>query len=509
MSIAPAQPKRAAANNDDLHNEQSLSHSDLPRPSRMSLSKGKLSLPRPKQYVQPRAEIEPMVGVEHEHEREIPRPGGQSFLPEPRSIRSPPKATQISPERNEYMMDFLITQITSGDPHPSIDALKKLDKILSTQPEMVIPDVDALVNAITLQVRLAFSALDGRSASLTRLCKHLVNALVLLFSNRQLATHVSQDALHRLLQELAHRLLDVDMLSVETGPQLSKALNVAMVKVLEFSDRNASISALLAILVNCAAELRPGDSTTSKESRFTELIMKCLWKLSKTIQEHMRNGSINPDQLLLDINNFFVATPPTEWKQRAAEQVPFGEMPLRTAKTLILELITGLGDSVFDHLTLVDDPQRSCVYPYLHHMLQARRKKHEVDQQANRSPQADQKQSIAAGDQSHEPDVQRSSRPTSIVSVNDMNGSRPVSIADSADSFDNTSAKSMPHNTVPVSDDAPMDGVQIQLLASNQSNNDPKALTDVEMNNLLTQIFVKIGTREKTKQVSKLNNNVR
>ncbi|KAM3584347.1 hypothetical protein VKS41_003168 [Umbelopsis sp. WA50703] len=499
VSSAPAQPKRTTAT-DDLHNEQSLPHSELPRPSRLSLNKGKLSLPRPRQYAQPRAEVEPMAGVEHEPEREMLRPSGQSFLPEPRGVRSPPKNTSISPEHNEYMMDFLITQITSGDPHPSIDALKKLDKILSTQPEMVIPDVDALVNAITLQVRLAFSALDGRSAPLTRLCKHLVNALVLLFSNRQLATHVSQDALHRLLQELAHRLLDVDMLSVETGPQLSKALNVAMVKVLEFSDRNASISALLAILVNCAAELRPGDSTTSKESRFTELIMKCLWKLSKTIQEHMRNGSINPDQLLLDINNFFVATPPTEWKQRAAEQVPFGEMPLRTAKTLILELITGLGDSVFDHLTLIDDPQRSCVYPYLHHMLQARRKKHEVDQQATRSPQPEHKPRATADEQPHEPDVQRASRPTSIVSANDMNGSRPVSIADSADSFENASAKSIPHNTLPVSEDAPMEDVQRQLPASSQANSDSKALTDVEMNNLLTQIFVKIGTREKTKQ---------
>jgi cytoskeleton-associated protein 5 len=393
----------------------------------------------------------------------------------------------------------LITQITSGDPHPSIDALKKLDKILSTQPDMVIPDVDPLVNAITLQVRLAFSALDGRSAPLTRLCKHLVNALVLLFSNRQLASHVSQDALHRLLQELAHRLLDVDMLSVETGPQLSKALNVAMVKVLEFSDRNASISALLSILVNCAAELQPGDSTACKEARFTELIMKCLWKLSKTIQEHMRNGSLNPDQLLFDINNFFVTTPPTEWKHRAAEQVPFGEMPLRTAKTLILELITGLGDNVFDHLTLIDDPQRSCVYPYLHHMLQARRKKQEVDQQSTQSaPRA-----IAAEGRTQEASISRASRPSSIASMNDLNGSRPVSIAESTGSFEpppppKPSAFSIPADK---QQPEPMEEVQDSQQTNDAPSDGAKTLTDVEMNNLLTQIFVKIGTREKTKQV--------
>lgn len=143
-------------------------------------------------------------------------------------------------DQREYIVDYIIAQITSGDPQPSIDALKQLDKHLNTQPEVILPDMGPLINAITLQVRLAYSTVDPRSPITTRLCKHLVNALVLLFSNRDLAVAVSQDALHHLLQELAHRLLDQKMLSLESGPQLSKALNVAMVKVLENSQRNAT-----------------------------------------------------------------------------------------------------------------------------------------------------------------------------------------------------------------------------------------------------------------------------
>jgi cytoskeleton-associated protein 5 len=143
-------------------------------------------------------------------------------------------------DQREYIVDYIIAQITSGDPQPSIDALKQLDRHLNTQPEVILPDMDPLINAITLQVRLAYSTVDPRSPITTRLCKHLVNALVLLFSNRDLAVAVSQDALHHLLQELAHRLLDQKMLSLESGPQLSKALNVAMVKVLENSQRNAT-----------------------------------------------------------------------------------------------------------------------------------------------------------------------------------------------------------------------------------------------------------------------------
>lgn len=141
---------------------------------------------------------------------------------------------------DEDVIDYLIAQITHGDPQPSIDALKNLDRYLTNNPRVVLPDIERLINAITLQVRLAYSNVDPRLPATTRLCKHLVNALVLLFSNKELACAVPQESLHHLLQELAHRLLDQKMLSMESGPQLSKALNVAMVKVLENSSRNVT-----------------------------------------------------------------------------------------------------------------------------------------------------------------------------------------------------------------------------------------------------------------------------
>ena len=109
--------------------------------------------------------------------------------------------------------------------------------------------------------------------------------------------------------------------------------------------------------------------------------MKCLWKLAKTIQENLRTNTLNSDELLYEINQFFITTPPAEWKRRAAEKVPLGEMPLRTVKTLLLELVNGLGDSIFQHLTLIENPQSSSVYLYLHHMLEACRKKDRLQQQ--------------------------------------------------------------------------------------------------------------------------------
>ncbi|ORX54518.1 ARM repeat-containing protein [Hesseltinella vesiculosa] len=470
---------------------------------------------------------------------------------------------QQMPPPGEYLVDYLIAHITNGEPQPSIDALKQLDKYLNTQPELILPDTDALINAITLQVRMAYTNVDPRSPITTRLCKHLVNALVLFFSNQQLASSVSQDALHHLLQELAHRLLDQKMLALESGPQLSKALNVAMVKVLENSQNNATFSALLSILGTCSAGLRPGDSALNKETKYTELIMKCLWKLAKTIQDNLRSGVLRPDQLLYEINQFFLVTPPSEWKRRTLENVPLGELPLRTVKTLLLELVNGLGEGVFDHLGLIEDAQRSSVYPYLHHMLEACRKREMLQQQqhppaapsyashhpphSDTTPARPLSYAAPSAPMDHQPspptqrysyheaaasapeptyDDQQSrhsvssfSRPSSFSSFRSHQllrsgsmGSHPSTLDDQAFASATSHLQTMPSPRSAPASAAPVVGmvthhasdVQPMQIDEHPINEPtaklPATLSDYEMNNILTQIFEKIGTREQTKQ---------
>lgn len=134
----------------------------------------------------------------------------------------------------------IITQISNGDTRSIIEALKLLEKSLRTEPELVLPSIEPLIGAITYQIRLSYSTVDPLHPVTTRLCKHLVNALVLLFSNTKLAGAVSEKSIHDLLQELPHPLFDQNILALESGPQLSKALNVAMLKILENSPRNAT-----------------------------------------------------------------------------------------------------------------------------------------------------------------------------------------------------------------------------------------------------------------------------
>ncbi|KAF9405900.1 Microtubule-associated protein, microtubule dynamics during spindle orientation [Podila epigama] len=286
--------------------------------------------------------------------------------------------------RGEAQMDFLVTQITSEDPLQSIEALKMLEKAMHGPLDVIIPHINELVNAHALQLRLAYNGLEQRNNSTTRVCKHLINSLVGIFSNKQLASKVQPDPLYNLLHELACRLLDKNLESVESGQQLSKALNVTMVRVLENSNRNAAFSALLLILVRVAQTLQNAEDS-AYQAKFGDLIMKCLWKLTKTIKDFIVAGTLKPNELLADMNDFLVSISPPEWKRRALENVPLGDMPLRTVKTVLVELSTVMGDEVFNHLDLINDPTKSAIHQYLVHMTGS--KKRRITQVANPSTQ--------------------------------------------------------------------------------------------------------------------------
>ncbi|KAG1588318.1 hypothetical protein G6F48_005356 [Rhizopus delemar] len=316
---------------------------------------------------------EPMEDVVVNYEPKIHESNNDQY--ESHQIRIQQEQRQPA-ARNDSQKDpviTLISQITNGNSQAVINALKQFVKLITQNPNVILPHLNTLVNAI----KSTYSTVDSRHPDFTRLSKYSVNVLILLFSNRELASAASQDSLRQLLQELAHRLLDQNMLASESGPQLSKAWNVAMVRVLENSNLNMVFSALFSILVSCSSSLSTCDSPTEKEIKYTELIMKCLWKLAKTIRKAIDNQQLNPDELLYEINRFLIAVPPTEWKRRENAKVPLGEMPLRTMKTLLLELVTGLSDSILEHLTLIESPEKSCIYPYIHHMLEASQKKNE------------------------------------------------------------------------------------------------------------------------------------
>ena len=91
---------------------------------------------------------------------------------------------------------------------------------------------------------------------------------------------MSADHLRKLMEELLQRLADDNLASMDQGQSVVRALNVLMLKVLENVDANNAFTVLLLLLRDSSTLMveMPADTVRPK---FTELIMKCLWKLAK------------------------------------------------------------------------------------------------------------------------------------------------------------------------------------------------------------------------------------
>lgn len=193
-------------------------------------------------------------------------------------------------------------------------------------------------------------------ADVLRLCKHLLSCVIHVFSNRVLAHAVVPNVLQELVVELVTRLLDPHLETLEEGAQISRALNAILLKILENANSNAIFGVFIRVLKDSVA-------TGANLPRFSDLVMKCLWKATKALPGMIEN--INVDELLLDINRFLVAHPPPSWKTRS------DDTPLRTMKTILHTLVKIKDKSVLKHLSLIGTtPSDSSTGAYLMLMLE-------------------------------------------------------------------------------------------------------------------------------------------
>lgn len=66
-----------------------------------------------------------------------------------------------------------------------------------------------------------------------------------------------------------------------------------------------------------------------------ELVLKCVWKLARNIPQDLAEGHLDPVELFPAIEHFLQSVPPNDWRARATNKVPCGDMPLRTIKVII------------------------------------------------------------------------------------------------------------------------------------------------------------------------------
>lgn len=158
---------------------------------------------------------------------------------------SPPVGTQPGWEDAEDPgvedMTIVISSILSSDPSRSVDALKKIQKVLEVGPNdgpsspayrELAEHTEGLVETITLQMGHVFDRpTEVVIPENFRLAKHLIQTLNAFCDHALLAESLTVDVLTSLLEELTLRLLETDDNADSKVKDLSRFINMIILRL--------------------------------------------------------------------------------------------------------------------------------------------------------------------------------------------------------------------------------------------------------------------------------------
>uniref|UniRef100_A0A3B3UXH6 Cytoskeleton associated protein 5 n=1 Tax=Poecilia latipinna TaxID=48699 RepID=A0A3B3UXH6_9TELE len=263
-----------------------------------------------------------------------------------------PKIRSISPHFDDLhsstasTINFVISQVASGDIGTSIQALAQIDEVLRQEDkaDVMSGHIDQLLIATIMQLRLINSThlADDRvdKTDLIKLYSCIMGNMMSLFSMETLAREASIGVLKDLMHSLITLMLDIRVEDVEDGTQVIRSVNLLVIRVLEHSDQ----------------------TNIFRWSLFLEIMFfGCLWRMIRLLPENI--NSLNLDRILLDVHNFMKVFPKEKLKQLKTD------VPHRTLKTLCHTLCRLTGVKILDHLSMIENRNESELEAYLRRVV--------------------------------------------------------------------------------------------------------------------------------------------
>lgn len=276
----------------------------------------------------------------------------------------------MDPEQNLRTAGNKIELALAKVERQDFEAFRDLHQLYKTNIDSIVATLHDIIASISVTL--------ARNAN-SKFAGECISTLILFFSNARIIRAVDTSSLVILLPETLRRMQDATLYTEDERTGAVKALNQLMGKILEYVDKTRCFTALLILLRDRCAILQQNLDTMGEEEKtrvtgVLELVMKCLWKLTKQVPQLISNRSVDLKELLHQIHETLKQIPPSEYK-KSANRYPNKDLPVRTVKTLLSELTGCLGQEIFAYIDPEDLNESNIVMNYVQQALEAKRRK--------------------------------------------------------------------------------------------------------------------------------------
>ncbi|XP_020818600.1 protein mini spindles isoform X1 [Drosophila serrata] len=259
-----------------------------------------------------------------------------------------PNLADMLPKHDPQLIK-LIKGVGSTDTVRARSAITELAIIVeSPEKQAVLRDYEEIFVQNVLAQLKNLSQLP--SAQSVVVYQPLLSILYQFFHANILGKTLSVACVKNLMSALLNLMAD-PKLAVGDDSQYNKVINGICLKVLDKVDFTNLNCALIRLLRETCPE--------AKLPKFTDLLMKCIWRNVKMLAE--RSNELNYDAVILEVHEFMLALPSTWWQNRPSDT------PMRTIKTILHNMAKVKGNAILQHLNQI--PTHSELHTYLIRIL--------------------------------------------------------------------------------------------------------------------------------------------
>ncbi|XP_065333081.1 protein mini spindles isoform X1 [Cloeon dipterum] len=225
----------------------------------------------------------------------------------------------------------------------SIEACREVDTMMRREAsgKSLVTLTDQLLVAVNNQLQVLQKATtDTHDLQIMSVNYTLLIAILRsIFSSQQMATRASQTVIRDVMSSLLLMLVEQKLERFNTEDQIVRLTNSLVVRIIENADHTRLVTAQVRMLHDCI-------SNQNTPPKFTELVMKSLWKVMRVIEQWQEQLDFRA--VLREVNHFLEDFPSHTWKDRK------DLTPLKTIKTLVHSMVQLKGAALLTFLSKED-----------------------------------------------------------------------------------------------------------------------------------------------------------